>query len=239
MVKIQGTLKRRKRLRGQFAEVEISEAGSVSSPALSFGTSDKGFYEVSSTTVGFAVNGVQTFRTAAGLMTVERAGGGDAHYIVSAEGANVLFWSLKHRDDATGPEFIAGKARGTIASPDAVVQNDQVGHFRGQGYDGAAFRSAGLLRYSVVAATPSATDFESRLTIFLVPSGSGTLSEVARFDHATGLTVNGAINFAPGASVTPANNGEVMFELTNNTTLTVKAKGSDGTVRTAAITLSE
>jgi hypothetical protein len=52
------------------------------------------------------------------------------------------------------------------------------------------------------------------------------------------LDVNGAIGFAPGASVTPVDNGDVVFELTNNTTLTIKAKGSDGVVRSAAITLA-
>lgn len=52
------------------------------------------------------------------------------------------------------------------------------------------------------------------------------------------LDVNGAIGFTPGNSVTPVDNGDVVFELTNNTTLTVKAKGSDGTVRTATVTLS-
>ena len=42
----------------------------------------------------------------------------------------------------------------------------------------------------------------------------------------------------PAASVTPANNGELMVEATNNTTLTFKLKGSDGTVRSGTITLS-
>lgn len=46
------------------------------------------------------------------------------------------------------------------------------------------------------------------------------------------------IHFAPGASVTPATNGDVTFELTSNTSLTVKAKGSDGTVRTVVLTLA-
>lgn len=40
------------------------------------------------------------------------------------------------------------------------------------------------------------------------------------------------------ASVTPATNGEMMIELTSNTSLTFKVKGSDGTVRSAALTLS-
>jgi hypothetical protein len=52
------------------------------------------------------------------------------------------------------------------------------------------------------------------------------------------LDVNGTFGFTPGASVTPVDNGDVVFELTNNTTLTVKAKGSDGVVRSGTITLT-
>jgi hypothetical protein len=51
------------------------------------------------------------------------------------------------------------------------------------------------------------------------------------------LDVNGTFGFSPGASVTPVDNGDVVFELTNNTTLTVKAKGSDGVVRSGTILL--
>jgi hypothetical protein len=50
--------------------------------------------------------------------------------------------------------------------------------------------------------------------------------------------VNGTFGFTPGNSVTPAGNGDVVFEFTNNTTITVKGKGSDGAVRTATITLA-
>lgn len=42
----------------------------------------------------------------------------------------------------------------------------------------------------------------------------------------------------PAASVTPASNGDLVFELTSNTSLTIKVKGSDGTVRSAILTLS-
>lgn len=42
----------------------------------------------------------------------------------------------------------------------------------------------------------------------------------------------------PGTSVTPATNGELVFEATSNTSVTVKLKGTDGTVRTAVLTLS-
>lgn len=42
----------------------------------------------------------------------------------------------------------------------------------------------------------------------------------------------------PAASVTPATNGELTFEATSNTSVTVKLKGSDGTVRTNVLTMS-
>ena len=42
----------------------------------------------------------------------------------------------------------------------------------------------------------------------------------------------------PGATVTPANNGELVVEATNDTTLTFKLKGSDGVIRSGTISLS-
>jgi len=40
------------------------------------------------------------------------------------------------------------------------------------------------------------------------------------------------------ASVTPANNSEMMIQLTSNTSLTIKVKGTDGTVRSVSLTLA-
>lgn len=52
------------------------------------------------------------------------------------------------------------------------------------------------------------------------------------------LDVNGTFGFTPGTSVTPVDNGDVVFEATNNTTFTVKLKGTDGTVRSGTVTLA-
>ena len=46
------------------------------------------------------------------------------------------------------------------------------------------------------------------------------------------------LRLKPSASVTPSVNGEMAFELTNDTTLKVKVKGSDGVVRSATLTLN-
>ena len=42
----------------------------------------------------------------------------------------------------------------------------------------------------------------------------------------------------PQSSVTPTTNGDMVFQLTNNTTLVVKVRGSDGIIRNATLTLA-
>ena len=56
--------------------------------------------------------------------------------------------------------------------------------------------------------------------------------ELMRLSAATGIVLR------PPASSTPAANGEMVFQLTSNTSLTIKVKGNDGTVRSAVLTLS-
>ena len=42
----------------------------------------------------------------------------------------------------------------------------------------------------------------------------------------------------PKSTVSPLGIGEMCFQLTSNTALTIKVKGSDGTVRSVALTLA-
>jgi hypothetical protein len=62
---------------------------------------------------------------------------------------------------------------------------------------------------------------------------NGTSSPSTRRD----LFLRSAIQ-TPPASITPASNGELVFEATSNTSVTVKLRGTDGTVRSAVLTLS-
>jgi hypothetical protein len=69
-------------------------------------------------------------------------------------------------------------------------------------------------------------------------SGLGTMStQDANNVAITGGSV-GAVTYVPAVTATPANNGDMVFELTDNNTLTIKVKGSDGTVRLVALTLT-
>ena len=63
-----------------------------------------------------------------------------------------------------------------------------------------------------------------------VPS-NGDLGSMA-FQDATSVVLN------PQASATPVGVRDMVFQLTNNTTLVIKVKGTDGTVRSTTLTLS-
>lgn len=65
-----------------------------------------------------------------------------------------------------------------------------------------------------------------------------TAQAVASGTFEEAIATTGNVSFYPAASATPASNGQLVFELTADTTLTIKVKGSDGTVRSAAITLA-
>lgn len=47
----------------------------------------------------------------------------------------------------------------------------------------------------------------------------------------------GNLTIVPGSSVTPASNGDLVVEATSNTSVTIKLKGTDGTVRSVSLTL--
>lgn len=64
------------------------------------------------------------------------------------------------------------------------------------------------------------------------------LGDLVRKNNIGNVRIVGMFSVAPGSSVTPLNNGDISFQLTSDTSLTFKAKGSDGTVRSGSITLS-
>jgi hypothetical protein len=47
-----------------------------------------------------------------------------------------------------------------------------------------------------------------------------------------------AVALQPQASANPNGAGEMVFQLTSNTSLVIKVKGSDGVVRSATLTLA-
>lgn len=87
------------------------------------------------------------------------------------------------------------------------------------------------------AATPDTEKVRISNTGRLIPTtdNTQTLGNVgARWSS----VYAGNVVLSPAASVTPVTNGDVMVQLTSNTSLTFKVKGSDGVVRSASLTLA-
>ncbi len=75
----------------------------------------------------------------------------------------------------------------------------------------------------------------------MVDAGAGTVPAGnwnAYFDSTRPNYSKGPWTWIPLTSATPANNGDMTFELTSNTQLKIKVKGSDGTVRAVSLTLA-
>lgn len=92
-----------------------------------------------------------------------------------------------------------------------------------------------------------ANDAESAGLNWMVVNRSGVSSASVAFAAAlstsgtltvTGASTLGPIKESPAASVTLSTNGQLAFEATSNTSLTVKYRGSDGTTRSVVLTLA-
>jgi hypothetical protein len=67
---------------------------------------------------------------------------------------------------------------------------------------------------------------------------SSTTKQMDNSDSEFGDVTASNLLISPGSSVIPKLSGQLAFEVTNNTTLTLKVKGTDGVVRSATLNLS-
>ena len=118
-----------------------------------------------------------------------RVTGGGASRISCEGEAGVNNQVKRYSADANGPNFVLYKYRGSIASPAAPNQNDNVGSFSWDIDDGTDV-AVGTLQVRAIATTPGNTARDAR-AILLLGTGSST-TEIARFDHATGFSMFGA-----------------------------------------------
>jgi hypothetical protein len=91
-----------------------------------------------------------------------------------------------------------------------------------------AFGQIDLLSY--ISAVSNGTD---NTQLVFRTAAAGTEAEVARFNHFRAF-----IQQPPSSAQTLSTNGQVTMEFTNDTTLTFRGRGSDGTTRTGTITIS-
>lgn len=131
-----------------------------------------------------------------GFFSVTALGSTAASSNVQSESGNVFFVVGRAGTNSVGGVIRGAKARGVYGAFTAIPQNEIPLRLeaRAVGAAGATatFITATQLNHQVVAATPSATDMESREALFLCPAGSVTLTEISRFDHANGFSMYGA-----------------------------------------------
>lgn len=133
-------------------------------------------------------------------------------------------------DAAGGPNLLFKKSRGAIGSLDAVSNGDTLGKVAAYAYTGSSFVLSGNFGW-----TADGTDGDSKWE--LKQKIDGNMTNVLH-SEADGTMVCNNFRHSPPASNNPHSNGELTFEATNDTTVTVKYKGSDGVVRSATLTLS-
>ena len=147
----------------------------------------------------------------------------------SSNGARLILSQAEDGTDAPDVQF--KKARGTHASPTTVQTSDALGRFNAFAYDGSAYVQAGNFGFLASDGSGNGT-FEVKTRV------GDTLSKRLEIDSNGHTELSGGLTWQPRASVTPLTNGDLTVEATNDTTLTFKYKGSDGTVRTGTLTLS-
>jgi hypothetical protein len=154
-------------------------AGTSGAPSLAIGNASDGFYSGGSGFINCNAN-----------LSISKTGGA-ASFNMFVEGAltEVL---RRYESVASGPEISVDHYRGTIAASSDVLTNDELGKITFRGRGGGAARSGAQVMVITTEATPGASAMGSRMTVLISAIGSATPAEIARLEHATGLSMFGA-----------------------------------------------
>ena len=151
---------------------------------------------------------------------------------ISSDSNNGARLTLQQANDGTdAPDFQFKKARGTVASPTTVEASDVISRFQAFAYDGSSYVQGGNFGFT-------ASDGDGNATWEIKTRVADTLATRVKVDNTGTLQATGDFVHSPSTSKNPTSNGELVFEATNDTTITVKYKGSDGVVRSGTISLS-
>ena len=161
-----------------------------------------------------------------------------------------------HNTSGTGPSYTYRYSRGSADAPAISQASDQAWLVSGQLYDGVTWGQAVTFR-GQASGPPAAGSTPGVWVWGVTPTGSLVPTDYLALSYSGGLyplsdatrTLGNSAGrwlyvysqnmvLTPPASVTPTANGEVMLQLTSDTSLALKVRGSDGVVRKASLPLS-
>jgi len=163
-----------------------------------------------------------------------------AHDVTTGTGADL--WLTGGKGSTAGGALVLG----TSATNGSPVARLTIGA-NGNAAFGANLSVSGSATFSSTADFAGILDTRNNLRV-MNKAASGFLEWATRdtsgseavynLSNIGSITATGNLTARPGSSVTPTTNGDLTFEATSNTSLTVKLKGTDGTVRSVVLTLA-
>lgn len=115
--------------------------------------------------------------------TVYASGGTSAGMVGIGDGTGAQMVAIRVTNDASQPQLIVQKRRGSFASPSAVASSDGLGDVVFQGYGGTNTRTLASIR-AIVDTYTSDTDISAYLRFSVSPSGSAAAVEALRITAA-------------------------------------------------------
>jgi hypothetical protein len=170
--------------------------GSAAAPPLALNTNSGLFYDSANSALGFAVAGSQVGYIASSMLRLSIAGGISYQLNIQSEGIANNQAETYNASAGTAPAYTLRRGHGTIASPAVAANGDTVGNINFQPYTGASgsgfSNGARIQGVMTETATVDSTHVGMQLRIYACSIGSATLTEVARFDNESGLSMFGA-----------------------------------------------
>lgn len=126
-------------------------------------------------------------------------------------------------------QLCMGAVNATNGTYGLVTASQEISQWRSYAGDGTAAQEVAniTVKTSAAAAGNVAAGIEFRTRA----SGGSVATKMI-------LHSDGMLTQKPPASATPISNGDLVFQFTSNTSVTLKLKGSDGVVRSTVLTLA-
>lgn len=207
---------------------------------ISFGASGGGSGTVTSVSVTTAngVSGTVANATTTPAISLTLGDITPTGIVITGTASGDEIWLDRYADDANSAGYISRKARGTLATPTAVLSGDTICLLGGRGYGATNFSANNRGTLAIVASENwSDTAQGTYISLNSTTATTTTRTEVLKVDN-TGLTLNGRKLILAGA-LTTSGAFATTITMTAATTVTLPITGTLYGTRTGSITSAQ